>query len=62
MGLKSEYVIIDLVQRIVRLPGLRVDASGIHQITITLSGEEVSCWCKLICALCLHQLTQFFKI
>lgn len=43
-GLRSEYVIIDLVQRIVRIPGLHNQASGSHQFNITKEGNVVSQW------------------
>ncbi|XP_015791638.1 uncharacterized protein LOC107368336 [Tetranychus urticae] len=43
-GLRSEYLIIDLVQRIVRIPGLHNQASGSHQFNITKDGKVVSQW------------------
>lgn len=44
IGLKSESCVIDLVQRVVRLPHLLKDAKGQHNINITKDGKVVSNW------------------
>lgn len=43
-GLKSEAMIIDLMQRVVRIPGLPKDMPGLHQMNITKNGSVVSQW------------------
>lgn len=43
-GLKSEALVIDLMQRVVRLPGLPKEMPGLHQINITKNGAVVSPW------------------
>ena len=44
IGLKSESIFIDLVQRIVRLPELLKDAKGFHNFNITKENKVVSNW------------------
>ena len=43
-GLKSEAMIIDLMQRVVRIPGLPKDMPGLHQMNITKNGSVASQW------------------
>lgn len=43
-GLKSEAMVIDLMQRVVRIPALPNDMPGLHQINITKNGSVVSQW------------------
>lgn len=44
VGLKSESAVIDLVQRIVRLPELLREAKGLHNLNVTKDGKVVSQW------------------
>jgi len=43
-GLKSEAMIIDLMQRVVRLPALPKEMPGLHQFNISKNGSVVSYW------------------
>ncbi|KAK4337238.1 hypothetical protein RND71_043543 [Anisodus tanguticus] len=43
-GLKSESMIIDLMQRVVRLPDLPKQCPGLHQFDISKNGTVVSQW------------------
>lgn len=43
-GLKSEAMIIDLMQRVVRLPQLPNEMPGLHQFNVTKNGAVVSQW------------------
>lgn len=43
-GLKSEAMIIDLMQRVVRIPSLPSEMPGLHQINISKNGSVVSQW------------------
>lgn len=43
-GLKSEAMVIDLMQRVVRIPNLPSEMPGQHLINITKNGQVVSQW------------------
>jgi len=43
-GLKSEAMIIDLMQRVVGLPQLPVEMPGLHQFNFTKNGSVASVW------------------
>lgn len=43
-GLKSEGMVIDCIQRLMRLPEFATEAPGYHQLDITKEGKLVSSW------------------
>ena len=43
-GLKSEGLVIECIQRLVRLPEFTKQAPGFHQLNITSGGKVVSTW------------------
>ena len=43
-GLKSEGLVIECIQRLVRLPEFTKQAPGFHQLSITSGGKVVSTW------------------
>jgi len=47
-GIKSDPLIIDLIQRLSRLPELATNPGGNHVFNIMKDGNIVSTWSKLI--------------